>query len=171
MSSDLPEWAAPLTAGPIVLDADTPAETLSAALEERLAALLRLYGCDPTPEGWKDLALRLALEHRVADTPIMEVRTPVDREPGSGGRPIDPKQQRWVHAVRREMRADPSLTAKAAAAKVKKNHKDAPSGARLQNILADSKRAPRPLLPRLTWEARINDALSEAAIRLERSRK
>src|ERR1700678_716340 len=35
-------------------------------VKQRLDALFEKYGVDPTPEGWRELALRLAVEHEKA---------------------------------------------------------------------------------------------------------
>jgi hypothetical protein len=69
---DLPAWAKPLDSGPINVDETTTDEALTAALQERLAALLRLYNCEPTPDGWRALALRLALDHEIGGRPVCE---------------------------------------------------------------------------------------------------
>ena len=61
---------------------------------------------------------------------------------------------------------------KAAAARVRKAYKDAPSVDRLRNLFSEARNQPRSLLPRLPWEKKIFGALDEAAARLEnRSRK
>ena len=40
--------------------------SLASELKTRLEALFEKYGCDPTPVGWRELALRLAIEHEPA---------------------------------------------------------------------------------------------------------
>lgn len=80
MSDDeLPEWARILNAGPIPVTGETTADDLTAAIKPRLAALLRVYGAAPTAEGWRALAIGLALAREralsmrgVADVPASE---------------------------------------------------------------------------------------------------
>jgi hypothetical protein len=168
----MPEWARPLFAGPITFDENTPPGDLAAALEERLEGLLSLYNVEPTPEGWKTLALRLALDHAIAGKKVMEVRTPVDHDSSGPGRPPEPQQWAWIAAISQALSKQPGLSVKDAATRVKRSHKTAPSVARLQNLFAEARNRPRSLLPRLPWEAKIFDALAQAAVRLEsRSRK
>ncbi|BBF93425.1 hypothetical protein [Blastochloris tepida] len=59
----LPDWAAPLTAGPIPVTSEATVDDLAAIIAPRLEALMRVYGAEPTPEGWRRLAIGLALSH------------------------------------------------------------------------------------------------------------
>jgi hypothetical protein len=78
------EWVVEtLSRNPIRVDDETNPEALKAELWERLEALLISRLLEPTAEGWRDLALALALEHE----PAFQIETPVDRS-SLGGRPI-----------------------------------------------------------------------------------
>ena len=162
---DLPWCLEVLQGGPIILDENTSQEELTGALEERLDALLECYFCEATAEGWKDLALKLALEHCSGGVRAMEVRTPVDRNPV--GRPLKRKVEMWFYYMERHLRRDPTLTVKAAAEIVKRERKDAPSVRRLQNIYSGLSEDRRALTPRAPWEQKIHEALHLAASRLE----
>lgn len=81
------DWVADLLA---VLDRDplridpaniTPAEV--AELRERIEALLELHGCEPTLEGWREIAIRLAFDHVRA----LRVIVPGMKDPKRPGRP------------------------------------------------------------------------------------
>jgi len=75
-----------LTRRPIRIDDKTKPEEIAAELRERLEALLAFHnGLAPTAEGWRDLALALALQYE----PAFQIETPVDRtgRSGSGGKP------------------------------------------------------------------------------------
>lgn len=62
---------------------DTTAGDIAAEVEARIEALLVASGCEPTPDGWRRLAVLLALRHE----PAFKIETPVDRA-SKGGRPI-----------------------------------------------------------------------------------
>lgn len=63
-----------------ILDATT-ASDIAAEIQKRLEALLASSGCEPTPDGWRQLAVILALRHE----PAFQIETPVDRA-SKGGR-------------------------------------------------------------------------------------
>jgi hypothetical protein len=48
------------------LDVDQETEKLSRDIYERLLKIFEKYGCEPTPEGWQQLALELTLAHEPA---------------------------------------------------------------------------------------------------------
>jgi hypothetical protein len=73
-----------LSRPPLRVGDDTSAEALQSELSERLEALLASHnGLEPTAEGWRALALELALRHE----PAFQIETPVDRA-SIGGRPV-----------------------------------------------------------------------------------
>ncbi len=76
-----------LARDPIRVSDETKVEDLVPEMRERIEALLDLYGCDASLEGWRKLALSLALEH----VPTFKLETPADRtgsRSGIGGRPV-----------------------------------------------------------------------------------
>ncbi|WP_438749175.1 hypothetical protein [Pararhizobium sp. O133] len=80
-------WREPLGRPPIAVTQDTTEDELAAEMAERLSALLQDHnGLEPTPKGWRQLALELALEY----VPAFKIETPVDRTgpSGLGGRPV-----------------------------------------------------------------------------------
>lgn len=80
----VPGWVGVLQRGPIRVMDDTSPESLANEMAERLEALLQSHnGLEPTAEGWRQLALELALKY----DPAFELETPVDRK-SIGGRPV-----------------------------------------------------------------------------------
>jgi hypothetical protein len=167
---DLPKWARSLEGGPITVDESTTDEALIEAFMPRLAALLRLYGCEPDPKGWRRLAIRLALDHSIDGKPVMQVVTPVDRPEGAGG--AEPGVN-WGLAMRLRQKTKELGSTKAAAVELARE--TGQNVRTLQNLSADTK-AKRLKLPRwlqrFPWNRKIENALDGAAARLERqSRK
>lgn len=80
----LPAWVEVLGRPPIAVTEHTDDAALAEEMAERLDALLRSHnGLEPTAEGWRQLALELAMKH----DPLFKIETPVDRE-SLGGRPV-----------------------------------------------------------------------------------
>jgi hypothetical protein len=79
------DWIAEaLSRPPLRIADDTSAESLQSELSERLEALLASHnGLEPDADGWRSLALALALKHE----PAFQIETPVDRS-SLGGRPV-----------------------------------------------------------------------------------
>jgi hypothetical protein len=98
MIDDRYDWIADaLDRPPVRIDDETSPESLQVELTERLKGLLASHnGLKPTAEGWRALALALALQHE----PAFAIETPVDRtgRSGSGGRPAG-----WNAFFRRSM--------------------------------------------------------------------
>lgn len=72
---------------PVRVGDETKVADLVPEMRERIEALLDLYGCDASIEGWRKLALALAIEH----VPAFKLETPADRSGGRsgiGGRPV-----------------------------------------------------------------------------------
>lgn len=159
MNDKTPKWK------PIRILDKTSDEELAAAMAERLAFVFELYQFEPTPDGWRELALRLALKHE----PALHIETPFDRQPGGGAEPtIDAFIYRsaMVAATKR------LGTAKAASEEVSKKFPDAPSPAALRNLVtpAGRRKAQGPRQWRLDpYEMRAFQALSRAAALLARS--
>lgn len=91
------------------VDDTTLVSDLVPEMRERLEALMELYGCDASPDGWRKLALELALKHES----VFRVETPADRTgpSGIGGAPIDMKVWRLRHEWLKEMAVVPIGTA------------------------------------------------------------
>ena len=190
---DVPSHLAPLFAGPVELPPHGDDAALEDALGERLAALLDLYHCDPTPAGWRALALRLALDHEVAGVRVMGLGK-LSPAPKKGlGRPTD--DRRWfnrfrLNSVKRSMQRKSEKAggkaprdvdvANAVAAQMKREvrrarnavHevKDAPAVKTLVNLLADAHPEAPAGIARIPLEVRALKALHAAALRLEKSR-
>jgi hypothetical protein len=80
----LPGWAEVLGRGPMEVTEHTDEEKLEAEMVERLDALFRSHnGLEPTADGWRQLALELALKYE----PLFKIETPEDRS-SLGGRPV-----------------------------------------------------------------------------------
>lgn len=80
------DWIAEaLSRAPIKVADYADEEVITAEMSDRLEALLAANGCEPTAEGWRELALALAMRHE----PAFALETPADRtgKSGSGGRP------------------------------------------------------------------------------------
>ena len=171
---ELPWCVRVLSRPPIKVDNSMSDEALASELAERLKALLEANSCDATPEGWRKLAIALALRHE------LKINTPADRPPRKGGREPDPSG--WLHLMmlNQEIRRITAAGIKRGVGKKAANivhqklggkARNAPSVARLQNIISKSKRGafrfPR-FMERMRWEHRIDRALAEATKRLEK---
>lgn len=71
---------------PIRISDATAVSDLVPEMQDRIEALLDSYGCDGSAEGWRKLAISLALKHEAA----FKVETPADRtgRSGNGGAPV-----------------------------------------------------------------------------------
>lgn len=63
--------------GKIVSDENTPRAEVVNALADRLSLILEYYYCPPTMEGWRELALWLAMEFQFDKRKVIDVSTPV----------------------------------------------------------------------------------------------
>lgn len=138
---DAPWCAEVLAKPPVVVRDGTEVSDIVGPLQEKLEAVMEIYGCDPTPEGWRKLALSLVLDMQEGRRVVS--KTPYSRrEAGKPGRP--PVDSTWVSLMAQEIRnavnRGESITAKQAADRVKKIHKDAPSVRRLENIYSEFKK-------------------------------
>lgn len=112
----LPAWVDVLDRKPIQVSDDTRAEDIQEEFAERLLALLDSHnGLEPTADGWRRLALELALKHE----PAFKIETPADREgrSGIGGRPAGWSNFIQRSAVKQELRNNPGISMRAAAKK------------------------------------------------------
>jgi hypothetical protein len=145
---------------PLRIDDSTTPESLEVELRERLEALLASHnGMEPTLEGWRGLALALALQHE----PAFQIETPVDRD-SMGGRPAG-----WTgFTVRSAVKAELRKGAKSqrAAAKVVAAKFDL-SLSRVQNIMTDPP-SPPDVLRRRKYELIVEKAIASAAQRVSR---
>jgi len=62
---ELPPWIKILERGPLNVDRLTP-ERLKSEFEARIPALLESYGADNTLDGWRDVAIKLAITYHPA---------------------------------------------------------------------------------------------------------
>ncbi len=90
---DDPEWYATLERPPIFVTNETSPSDLINEIEERLSALLNYYACDPTPTGWRRLALTLLMKHE----PVLQLDTPVERGLKKNG--PDPSDESWINLI------------------------------------------------------------------------
>jgi hypothetical protein len=164
----IPSWARPLFAGKIVVTAETDVEQLAGAIEERLDALFILFNCSPDEAGWRRLALNLALGFYIDGTRVIDIATPVDRDPKVGGRPAEFEPIFWMVQANRMIEAGAKVgvrVSEAVAARAVSDHfEDAPSPKRIQNLLSALKN--KPLSSRLEWDQFIEKALIMAGDRL-----
>lgn len=98
---------------PIRISDETKVGDLVPEMRERIGALLNLYGCEASLEGWRKLALTLAMAHE----PAFKLETPADRtgsRSGIGGRPVSMETFRLRSEWSKEMNAGGSERAIAA---------------------------------------------------------
>ncbi len=145
---------------PIAVNDDTDPTDLALEMEARLSALLASHnGLAPDAEGWRDLALALAMEYH----PAFRIETPVDRvgRSGIGGRPGG-----WsTFVLRSKMKAEmgKGLT-KAAAAKVVSRNLGIAVGT-AKNAFTRKSQAPDSLR-RMKYEIKALGAIKRAATNL-----
>ncbi|MDX8517953.1 hypothetical protein [Mesorhizobium dulcispinae] len=133
----LPHWVDVLGRGPMAVDEGTSDDELAAEMAERLQALLASHnGLEPTADGWRQLALELALKHE----PAFQIETPVDRNgrSGIGGRPVGWQTFVLRSLMRAEMRK--GANQKEAARKVARSTGKA--AGTLNNVLSRRAQAP-----------------------------
>ncbi|APG09884.1 hypothetical protein BKD09_16250 [Bradyrhizobium japonicum] len=152
-----------LACPPIQIDDRTTPDSIEAELRERLEALLASHnGLEPTLEGWRDLALALALRHE----PAFQIETPADRmgRSGIGGRPAG-----WTgFTVRSAVKAELRRGAKSqrVAAKVVAERFGL-SLSRVQNIMSE-RPSPPDVLRRRKYELVVEKACAMAAKKVSR---
>ncbi|MFG1285269.1 hypothetical protein [Xanthobacter autotrophicus] len=176
MSEDdgIPWCAEVLEGGPVFVDEETDASSLVELLSEKLEAVMEVYDCEPTPEGWRKLALSLVLNMQEGRRKV--VKTPYSRrESGEPGRPSGDSSWVWLmgqEIAKSERRGEP-ITAKRAAEIVRAANKDSPSLRRLQNIYSERDDIRHCIPgPDFMLMLRAQEALKVAADRLEeQSRK
>lgn len=143
-AQDQPEgapWCAEVLAEPpVVVRDDTKVSDIVGPLQEKLEAVMEFYDCDPTPEGWRKLALSLVLDMQEGRRVV--VKTPYSRHgAGKPGRP--PFDPYWVWLMAQEIRESDNrsepITAKQAADRMKKTHKCSLSVRRLENLYSEFK--------------------------------
>lgn len=164
----IPSWARPLFAGKINVTSETDVGQLADMIGERLDALFALFNCSPDEAGWRWLALNLALGFSIDGTRVIDIATPVDRDPKEGGRPVEFGPIIWVTQAKRMIEAGAKVGVRVsdaeAARAVSEHFKDAPSPKRIQNLLSEAK--DQPLSNRLEWEQLLEKALIMAGDRL-----
>ncbi len=164
----IPAWARPLFAGKIIVTAETDVGQLANIIEERLDALFTLFNCSPDEAGWRRVALNLALGFSIDGTRVMDIATPIDRDPKGGGRPAEFGPVFWMTQAKRMIEAGAKVGVRVsdaeAARAVSKQFKDAPSPKRIQNLL--SKMKDKSLSDRLEWDQFIEQALNIAGDRI-----
>lgn len=155
-----PEFVRTLKRPPIEVTNRTHPDDLARDLEERIRALLEVYDCSPTAGGWRDLALKLALDYE----PAFKVMTPVDRIPGApGGAP--PGERFWDYFAMSVMVDEHKISDREAARRrAKETGKDERA---LANTLSAGRagRLKRPVWwDRPSWMRKVEQAL-QAAVR------
>lgn len=148
-----------LSRPPLRVADDTTPDLLHAELAERLEALLASHnGLEPNAEGWRALALALALKHE----PAFQIETPVDRET-LGGRPIGFGDFILRSMLHSEVRAGKS---KSQAAKTVSRRTDQ-KAASLNNLFSRKASVPDSVR-REKYESKASEALKAAAVSLSR---
>lgn len=102
-SERISQWAKVLKRRPIRVAGEGDAQRFARELEERLDALLGVHGCSPTHEGWRTLAVRLALEHEKA------FKTNLPPPEKRKGAPAKPDRYIWRHQVMKTARRSAGL--------------------------------------------------------------
>ncbi|PRH85349.1 hypothetical protein C5L14_23195 [Labrys okinawensis] len=157
MDDELDWRAEVLSRAPMQVSDETTPESLVDEMTERLSALMAsCNGVYPTEEGWRQLAIELALRYH----PAFKIETPADRtgRSGKGGKPVGFEN----FAVRSAMKNQigKGLTRTEAAKIVAKMFGIAPGTAR--NSL--TRKAPPPdFLARQPYEIKAENALLLAA--------
>jgi hypothetical protein len=155
----LPEWVEVLQRGPIRIMDETSVEGLVDEMAERLEALLRSYnGLEPTAEGWRQLALELALKY----DPAFKIETPVDRE-SIGGRPVGMSGFILRSRMKSEMRKGKSQAE--AARSIAKQSKGKIAAKTATNSLSRKAEAP-DFMRRAPYEWKADSAMRAAARKL-----
>lgn len=116
---DMPWYIEVLGRGPMRILSDTKAEDLVLEMADRLEALMTAHnGLHPTAEGWRQLAIELALQYE----PAFQIETPVDRtgKSGAGGRPSGWRNFSARSAMKQELRNNPGISNREAARRVAK---------------------------------------------------
>jgi len=188
----MPEWAKVFDEEPLELNEETDIEAFTAAIERRLDALFKLHNCAPTADGWRSLALKLALGFTLNGKNLknknpLKIITPKTRERKGSGRPKGPMSEFWIKEINWQINhaqpGDFQITITEAASRVrrkydlinrilKRNDEDQysiPNVDRLENIYSEAKNKRNEIVQ---WQMIVNLSLEEAAFRLEeKSRK
>ncbi|WP_439628239.1 hypothetical protein [Shinella sp.] len=155
----LPAWAEALGRGPIPVTEHTDEGELAEEMAERLDALLRsLNGLGPTAEGWRELALELALRYE----PLFRIETPEDRE-SLGGRPVGMANFSLRSRMKAEMRKGKSQAE--AARTIAKESRGEITFKTANNVLSRKAQAP-DFIRRMPYESKAARAIRAAAKRL-----
>lgn len=155
----VPDYVEVLSRGPIRIMDDTPIDALADEMAKRLQALLDSHnGLEPTADGWRQLALELALKY----DPAFKVETPVDRE-SIGGRPVGLGAFILRSRMKAEMR-DGKTQAEAARSIAKKS-KGKVAAKTAQNALSRRAEAPDSMR-RAPYEWKADNAMRIAARKL-----
>ena len=150
-----------LSRAPIAIKDDTTPESIEGELSDRLSALLEAHKCEPTAEGWRELALELAMQHE----PAFRIETPVERygRSGLGGAPVGWSGFTIKSAMKAEVRK--GATQKEAAARVGARLGIAPKTA--QNAMSGPSRVPDDVRRwKYIWV--LHDAIRAVADKLSR---
>lgn len=155
----LPAWAEVLGRGPMAVTEHTDEGELAEEMAERLDALLRsLNGLGPTAEGWRELALELALRY----DPLFRIETPEDRE-SLGGRPVGVANFALRSRMKAEMRK--GKTQSEAARTIARESKGKIAFKTANNVLTRKAQAP-DFIRRMPYESKAARAIRVAAEKL-----
>ena len=158
----MPEWVEVLGRAPIAVADGTTEDELAAEMAERLSALLKSEnGLEPTAEGWRQLALKLALKYE----PAFQIETPEDRtgDSGMGGRPVG--MGNFVLRSRMKAQIRTGKTQAEAARAVAKESKGRITFKTANNALSRKSQAPDSLR-RAPFEWKAERAMRAAAAKL-----
>lgn len=161
--NDIPWCAEVLSRKAIRMTSATTPEALAGELQERLEALLVANNCDATPKGWRDLALKLALQYERA----FRVIAPVDRDPDAPTG-AEPGGCYWEALETRKLATRDKISISAAARVIaKKWGRNARTIENAVTKLNDGRLTPPRWLQRMPWRRTIDDAILAAAKSIE----
>lgn len=139
-----------------VLD-DVEPEHIVAEMKERLEALMACHnGCEPTEDGWRRLALALALKHE----PVFAIETPADRSGRSGAAGAQPTAKTLIYRAQMKAKMAEGLNPRQAALALARNSKV--SARTLENAMSRKSKS-RGIFGRQPYEIKAEKALILAA--------
>lgn len=146
---------------PMTINDDTDMDELTDEMSERLEAVMATYnGCEPTLDGWRKLAMAIALDYH----PLFKIVTPVDLKHKKGGAKVGFENVARKSAMKAEMK-DGATQRQVAEKLAKKFNVTAKT---LENLM--KRKAPSPdVMTRTTYVLKAERALEQASI--EQSQK
>ncbi len=146
-----------LSRGAMTINAETDMDALTDEMIERLEAVMSFYnGCEPTADGWRRLAISIALDHH----PLFRIVTPADRDV-KGGKPVGFENFARRSAMKAETKK--GVTKKQAAQSLDK--KFGVSSKTLENLMVRSS-PPPDAMARSVYTRKAEKAIERAASEL-----